>query len=144
MDVITIESIFVGEYAQWLSKQELHTQNWLRHIRFKGERGECALIPNGQGGIAKVIVGVEGAADYWSFGGLPCKLPAGNYGLSGGYSEEQMQQIALAWQLGSYQFTVYKKQQPFEAKLKVPENIQQAVRPVAETIYLVRDLINTP
>ena len=144
MDLILIEPISVEEYSKWLAKQESTIQSWLERTRFRGERGEVALIPNGEGGLKKVIVGIESAGDYWSFGGLPRKLPAGEYRLGGDYSLEQLEQIALAWQLGCYQFKVYKKPQPIEAKLVFPESIQRVVRPLTETIYLVRDLINTP
>ncbi len=52
---------------------------------------------------------------------------------------------ALAWALGTYQFTRYRKATPKAAKLVLPNGVDGAeIASIAEAVFFARDLINTP
>ena len=52
---------------------------------------------------------------------------------------------ALAWILGTYGFTRYKKNTKRDPKLVLPEGVDGAeVTRIAEGVFLARDLVNTP
>src|SRR4029077_9913951 len=52
---------------------------------------------------------------------------------------------ALAWALGAYAFTRYKKPKKIGAKLALPAGVDGAeITRIADHVFLARDLINTP
>ncbi len=53
-------------------------------------------------------------------------------------------EAALGWALGAYRFSRYKKPSRRAAQLVVADDVAQRTAPLAEAIFHVRDLINTP
>ena len=130
----------------WLSGQPASVRAWVTGTGFKGEPGKTALLPGPEGGLARVLVGTEAAADFWAYGGLPASLPAGDYHIDADLDRETATRAALGWALGCYAFTRYKSGNGKTfATLAWPERADRAaVERIATATYLVRDLINTP
>ena len=130
----------------WLSGQPASVRAWVTGTGFKGEPGKTALLPGPDGGLARVLVGTEAAADFWAYGGLPASLPAGAYHIDADLDRETATRAALGWALGCYAFTRYKSGNGKTfATLAWPERADRAaVERTATATYLVRDLINTP
>jgi leucyl aminopeptidase len=140
---IPVSIILQKDFPAWLKKQESHVKNWLESNGFRGESGNTSLIPDVSGKLERVIYCASDMNGFWSVGGLPLTLPEGIYSLD--VAEGDYQRHAIAWGLGAYQFKRYKKPLRKPAVLVLPKKMnQETVLNIVESIYLVRDLINTP
>jgi leucyl aminopeptidase len=144
-DAIPIEPIAEGGLEGWLKAQPAATRNWVAANRFLAKPGQHLLIPDGEGRIGAVALGVAADKDIWSYGGLPMALPEGSYRLPDEMPEAAATAAGLGWALGGYGFTRYKKRERDPARLALPRGADKAaVRREAEAVFLVRDLVNTP
>jgi len=114
---------------------------------FAAKPGACLTLPTADGDIAHVIFGLEDEAsksrDLFRPGQLPGLLPAGTYRFAN--APHDMRLAALAFALGAYRFSRYRKADASEVKLVPPDGIDAAdIARMAEAAYLARDLINTP
>jgi leucyl aminopeptidase len=120
-------------------------RRWAESSGFDGSPGSFALIPDGKGGIARVLAGVREGADPWALAGLPMKLPRARYALGKGPKAISPENAAFAWDLGGYQFTRYKKARRKPAALQLDDSARvRAALEMAQAVRLVRDLVNTP
>jgi leucyl aminopeptidase len=103
------------------------------------------VLPDGKGGIARVVAGVGSGDDPWALAALPKKLPRGRYELGKGPVAVAPQHAAFGWDLGAYEFTRYKKGKRKEAhlQLEASSRVREALGQ-AQAVRLVRDLVNTP
>ena len=87
-----------------------HAKNWVSISKFEAKSGQYCLIPNEQGTLDSVYVGVDSPDDFWAFGGLSKVLPEGDYELQTDlFDQAQCSLIFYAWALGAYTFDRYKK-----------------------------------
>ena len=120
---------------------------WARTNRFAAKQGETLLVPDGQGALACVLLGLgngdAGAPDRLVAGKLPGLLPEGIYRFAGPVPEPRL--TALAWALGAYRFDRYHKSAGADCRLVTPDGADgPEVRLIADGVALARDLINTP
>jgi len=115
-----------------------------RACGFSAEAGSHCLLPDGDGGLAAVLVGAGDAGDPWNLAGLPLLLPAGNSRLDPRGLGLDPLLAGLGWALGSYQFSRYRQPRRAPARLALPVDLLGALQPVVEAVTLVRDLVNTP
>ena len=142
---VVIMPVIKSQLKLWIKSQTQFIQHWVHETAFKAESGEVCLIRDQQGQLKKVLVGLEDDQDFWSFGKLPFLLPEGVYCFEDTDSHAMTSLGCLAWGLGSYQFTAYKKAKRKAAKLLLPAGCDEAfVQNAVSSIYWVRDLINTP
>lgn len=142
-NVVVIQVILKNEWTTWLNKQSKYIKNWLESTNFSGDAGQFSLIPNEAHQLSQVIFTVSDYQQFWSAGSLPLSLPPGDYCFS--MPEEHIENFTIAWGLGAYQFTQYKKSKRQSAKLVLASTIDlHHVVNMVESIYWVRDLINTP
>lgn len=137
-----IHVITPQEFPDWLTKQDAATKNWITDSGFKGEAGNVSVVPDNNGQIALVVCCVNDKKNMWNVGGLPVSLPVGNYQFVN--ADDVYADYAIAWGLGAYQFTRYKKASREPAKLMLPDNLAAQVENIVSSIYTVRELINTP
>jgi len=144
--IIPITPVVIQEFDLWLADQDQRTQNWIRTTEFRAEKGAYCLLSDSEGCVQSVIICVEDCEDFWSFGALPLKLPAACYQINhDNISTAVLERIVMAWGLGSYQFSTYKKPTRQAANLLISDAVNiESVTSLVESIYLVRDLINTP
>lgn len=119
---------------------------WLKAAGFKAQAGELVLIPSSSGAaLGAAVLGLGNGEDSLALANFSEKLPAGTYefddvpkGLGGAEG-------ALAWALGTYAFTRYRKSTRNIVKLVVANTADNAAASrIAEGVFLARDLINTP
>ncbi|MFZ2316145.1 MAG: leucyl aminopeptidase family protein [Gammaproteobacteria bacterium] len=139
-DVIPLVLTTPSTYESWLAQQSKTTQQWLNTSKFRPDVGATRFIPTAEAGVSFVVCCVAEQPSLWRVGHLPLALPAGTYSLD--IEDPLYESYALGWGLGAYQFTRYKKAQRLPAQL-VLANPKQ-IADMVESIYLVRDLINTP
>lgn len=144
-NAIEIEVVSIKDYEKWVGQQSEHLKSWLKVTNFSAKAGDYKIIPDATGNIHKVIFIISPEPFYLSFGSLATFLPDGVYTILGANTTKMIDQIAIAWGLGSYVFNNYKTQKPRDVKLFIPENADfQHILRTCEAIYLVRDLINIP
>ena len=142
---LPIETVTAKGYPDWLKQQDSGAQAWIAASRFRGKAGSHLMIPGPKGNPVRVVVGVEGPEDIWSFGGLPRALPPGAYRLDPEPERQSATLAALGWALGGYRFERYKRSEEKLAELVWPKAVdRKALTRAAEATFLVRDLVNTP
>jgi leucyl aminopeptidase len=139
-EMTPIVLISQNDYPLWLSQQPAATQAWLVNTQFRPEAGAVRLIPDSSGKISQVLCCVADKNHFWNVGHLPFALPEGMYTLG----KAQTIHHAIAWGLGAYQFTRYKKPQRQAAQLNISAEENAQVKSMVEALCHVRDWINTP
>lgn len=143
---IAVIPLTAERLGPWLSTKSPEIQRWLEISQFKGESGQVCLLASSSGELQQVLLGVSSADDFWAFGVLPKKLPKGVYHINNDNNfldAEQYQRAQLGWGLGSYQFNRYVKRDTYPAQLALVDG-DETVKHLTSSIFLVRDLINTP
>ncbi|HET6388670.1 leucyl aminopeptidase family protein [Hyphomicrobium sp.] len=125
---------------------------WLKAQKFSGNAKRSVLIPGSDGKIASVAFGA-GNGDHGEPSGpselltglLSASLPAGTYRIASELAQADL--AALAWSLGAYSFSRYKKNGKTNgdrAKLRFSDPSAERIINTAEAVWLGRDMINTP
>ncbi|BBN83453.1 cytosol aminopeptidase [Pseudoalteromonas sp. A25] len=137
-----IHFILKPQLDNWLKSQPALTQTLVRAT--KTANTKYFLVPQENSEeLAAVICLVDSLDSMWLAGELAKQLPKGVYQLQG--SDEFVEQQALSFVLGAYQFSAYKSMAKVESQLAVADSAMlERVTRCAEAIYLVRDLVNTP
>ncbi len=142
---IRIRPVTAGGLRALLNKEENSFCRWVQRAGFAAKPGTHCIVPDKNNFIQCVLMGVNETPDIWSFAALPALLKEGMCAIEGKYTPAQLEQFALGWQLGTYQFTRYKKSEKTFATLSLPKSCDlRLVGQMAESIFLVRDMINTP
>ncbi len=129
----------------WVKRQAPSVGQWVRASGFTAKAGSVCLVPDGQGGLAQVLAGIEEGLDRWSLAALPASLPKGDYKLAESVDGNEAEAACFAWAIGAYRFQRYKKRDGALARLVWPAGIDRAaIRRTVAALTLARDLINTP
>jgi leucyl aminopeptidase len=112
---------------------------------FEPKSGRHLLVP-GKAGLGGVLFGLEAANDVndpFLPGSLPQLLPDGVYRFANGPHDARL--AALAFALGTYRFTRYRKAEARKISLDLPQSVDRDdLERIVEGVTLARDLINTP
>ncbi len=112
---------------------------------FAPKTGRQLLLP-GKDGLGGVLFGLESGHEPRNLflpGRLSRDLPAGSYRFASEPHDPRLGAIAFA--LGLYRFTRYRKSEAPQVKLELPQSIDgDDLQRIVEAITLARDLINTP
>jgi leucyl aminopeptidase len=144
--VVAVDAKTLAGVARGLGKG---AASWIKASGFAGEAGRFCLLPDAQGQLRAVLVGISRADDIYALSTLPQNLPGGNYRLGNSPQDAlgialDPQRAALSWGLGAYRYTRYRKPAREPAQLVVDRATARAVTSSLEAIYRVRDLVNTP
>jgi leucyl aminopeptidase len=112
---------------------------------FEPKSGHYLALP-GEGGLGGILFGIEAADDAKDLflpGRLSQLLPEGVYGFANDSHDARL--AALAFALGAYRFTRYRKAEARKVKLDLPQSVdREDLERVVEAVTLTRDLVNTP
>jgi len=140
---VPIRLLLQSEYPAWLTKQSAFVKQWLSSNQFLSEPGNISLIPGDSGKLSSVICCISDMNNIWAVGNLPTVLPCGTYFFD--IPRDYYSRFASVWGLGAYQFSRYKKFLKKPAQLYLPKELHpEKINNIVESIYWVRDLINTP
>jgi leucyl aminopeptidase len=114
---------------------------------FAAKPGACLTLPSADGQIAQAVFGLEDETgqyrDLFRPGLLPGLLPPGVYRFANAPHDTRLATLAFA--LGAYRFSRYRKADVSDVKLVPPDGVDAAeITRAAEAATLARDLINTP
>jgi leucyl aminopeptidase len=116
-------------------------------VGFAPDVGDHLLLPAEAGGVAGALFALEKAGESAHNAFLPGKLadvlPAGTWRFALPPPEPRL--AALAFALGRYRFTRYRKVDTKDVRLVLPEGVDgAALKRSIDAVYFVRDLVNTP
>jgi leucyl aminopeptidase len=125
-----------------------HARQFARANGFSAKPGACLTLPADNGEIAQVLFGLDDEdgsfRDPFRPGQLPGLLPPGIYRFAN-VTTRDARLAALAFALGSYRFSRYRKADASEVKLVPPDRVGIAdIVRIAEAAAMARNLINTP
>ena len=115
---------------------------FLRDSGFSASSGSVALVP-GSSGAAGAVLGLGGTAGPHPFGALPYSLPEHGLCRFAG-ALDSADDAVLGFCMGAYRFNSLKSAAGRAPARLVPPAGSDQVLQVAETIWLIRDLINLP
>ena len=143
---VAIEPVTKTGFKDWLKKRRAADRAWIEENGFVAKPGRFIALPSARGGIGTIVLGVHQGPDIWSWGDLSTKLPVGRYRIEGRQTPLQASAAALGWALGSYRFTRYLKpgRKLRRTGLAGGCRSRRASSACATSVFLVRDLINTP
>ena len=139
--VIAVDAKTLPRVARTLGKG---AASWIKASGFGADAGKVCLVPDAQGQLRGVLVGVSRADDIYALSTLPQNLPSGNYCLDQSGLALDSVTAALGWGLGAYRYARYRKPAREPAQLIIDRATMRAVAPQLQAICRVRDLINTP
>jgi leucyl aminopeptidase len=150
-DAVAVHLLFDEDYDAWRTAQPQATQTWLAQTLFRPERHRLALIPEANGRVQAVVLGLGKRGGLleptlWHIAGLPERLPAGHYRIATAMTAAAHTQCAIGWGYGHYRFERYKK--PTVETLRtlivpIEVDIVETQRIVSACTF-TRDLVNTP
>ena len=132
--------------AEVLAALPQHSRGFAQASGFVGRTGQMLALPGDNGAIEAVLFGLEdepARRDLFRPGLLPGFLPPGLYRFANDPHEARLATLAFA--LGSYKFSRYRKAEPHNVRLVPPDGIDITdIMRMAKAATLARDLINTP
>jgi leucyl aminopeptidase len=144
-DAVRVHALCEKDVPGFLEHRQAFVKAFAELSDFKGKAGQVLVVPNTEGAIDRVLLGLGERPEAMSFRVLAAKLPAGDYKIASAPPEIADEQIALAFALGSYRFDRYKKKKDERPRLVAAEGVDvDEVRSIAHACALARDMVNTP
>ena len=129
------------EFESWREALPALARQWVDRLGFTAKPQETLWLPGDDGAPQSVVCGWNGKDELATLGGLPFKLPEGDYALTTPVSDLQV----AGWALGAYRFADYKAPKRPPARLVMPASADAArIERHVAACNLARDLINTP
>jgi leucyl aminopeptidase len=133
-----------AELKHWCAEHPGAGAAWVENSGFSAETGKVLLLPDGSGGLSGAVLGIGDGADPFVTGALPGALPPRTYRFAGKLGSGAGNAV-LGFALGTYRFNRYAGASRAQSRLVLPDDVDgKELSRIAEAIFLVRDLINTP
>jgi len=132
-------------FGKIVARLDKRARAFIKASGYEPKPGRHLMLPSagGMGGVLFAHESKAEGANPFLPGLLPSVLPAGTYRFANSPHDPRL--AALAFALGAYRFTRYRKAQDRAVRLVVPENVDgDDISRIAEGVTLARDLINTP
>ncbi|MBV2142178.1 leucyl aminopeptidase family protein [Falsochrobactrum sp. TDYN1] len=153
VEIVTVKSAnsrpiwFIGKNALDQAGLPQDATLWAKANDFNGEAGRVLILPAKEGAIAGALFGTGGeeksGQSQLLAGKLARALPEGDWHIEG--KPEDAALTTLAFLMGGYSFTRYRKADGKTIRLALPEGVDaKETQAVADAVTLARDLINTP
>ncbi|MBV8799134.1 MAG: leucyl aminopeptidase family protein [Alphaproteobacteria bacterium] len=143
---IPLHAVKADNLKRWLPARRQREADWIRAANFTAKEYVLLLVPNGSGGLASAVLGLGSGHDPLALATFSESLPPGIYALGDTPAEVGGARGALAWVLGTYRFDRYRKKSARQLpKLALPPGINgDEITRIADSVFLARDLVNTP
>ena len=138
---------FIGKNKTEQTALTSDVQAWAKANDFNGESGRILVLPGKDGTIAGALFGTgdddQGGQSQLLAGKLARGLPEGDWHIEN--KPDHADLVTLAFLMGGYSFTRYRKGSDKTIRLAVPAGVNAAeTQHIADAVTLARDLINTP
>ncbi|MGA8169557.1 MAG: leucyl aminopeptidase family protein, partial [Methylocystis sp.] len=146
-DAIPIDFIDSEEWSAGVAGAPERARAFGRACGFEAKPGQSLLAPGADGGLERVLFGVEAKAarsrDPFLAGRLATLLPPGLYRFDRAPADPAT--AALAFLLSSYRFSRYLGPKNERARLCAPEGVDAArIARIVRAVAMGRGLVNTP
>ena len=140
---VALHAVAPSDLKRFLAARSKREAAFLQASGFAAREDELKLVPDAAGGMAFAVLGLGKGGDPLAPALFSEKLPTGIYRYATPPASPAL--ATLAWALGAYRFARYRKKDKPSPKLVVPDGVDGAeVGRIAESVFLARDLINTP
>lgn len=138
--VIPLYLISQSQWEEGIEGLNAAERNCFAVRQFKGKLGDYCFISNADGVVDKAYIGSGSGLQESALAHAPLLLPPGSYQLQ----EKLSQAAAVHWGLAQYRFIAYKNYELQPRQLIVTNEELSDILAMTQSIFLVRDLINTP
>ncbi|HAT1824089.1 leucyl aminopeptidase family protein [Legionella pneumophila] len=138
--VVPVHLISQSQWDEGIENLTPMERNCFSVRQFKGKLGDYCFILNADGVIEKAFIGSGTGNQESALANAALLLPPGNYQFQDKLSRES----GVVWALAQYRFDEYKKYELQPRVLIVEANDMDYILSLANSLFLVRDLINTP
>ncbi len=147
MQAVPILFVTAANFAEATRILDDRAHVFIRATGYEPKPGRHLIVPGPDGKLAAVLFGLETddepVKDLFRPGQLVGLLPPGTYRFANAPHNARL--AALAFALGAYQFTRYRKVDTRNVRLVLPDGVDgEDLTHIAEAVTLCRDLINTP
>ena len=111
---------------------------------FSGAAGQTVLMPDSDGQMETILFGLGDGKNALAVAALAAKLPEGDYKVSTAPKGWPVASTAAGWADGAYRFDRYLVKKAKPPRLVLDETDFHTAQREAESIFLLRDLVNTP
>ena len=137
--------VTAANYAEVREHLSARARAYADAAGFEPKPGQMLALP-GEVALSGILFGIEAAnepKDLFLPGRLPQQLPDGLYRFANDPHDARL--AALAFALGGYRFTRYRKADGHKVSLDLPQRIDRGdLDCIVEAVTLARDLVNTP
>ncbi|HET9717521.1 MAG TPA: leucyl aminopeptidase family protein [Pseudolabrys sp.] len=146
-EAVAIWFVHSSSFDRTLELLGQREREFIAASKFEPKPGRLLLLPGGDGKFAGVLFAIEGPddrdIDRFRPGQLATLLPPGCYRFANSPHDTRL--AALAFAMGSYQFSRYRQTKPYGVQLVLPDGIDgEDLSRIVEGVTLCRDLTNTP
>lgn len=135
-----IQLINDSDFEHTFSQMTEREQQWISHQSLFGKAGDTCMIYGETGQLVKAVMVDKDEDRHLSLAKLVTQLPAGQYRLTHPLTNEEL----LGWGTSQYFFEKYQKKEIEIKQLQVSSEQLAWLDTALTSIFLVRDLINTP
>jgi leucyl aminopeptidase len=144
---VPILFVTAANFDQAIENVDDRERMFVRAAGYEPKPGRYLAVPAADGKLAGILFGLENAdepvKDLFRPGQLSGLLPPGAYRFANAPHDARL--AALAFALGAYQFTRYRKTDARNVRLALPDGVDgDDLTRIVEGVTLARDLINTP
>jgi leucyl aminopeptidase len=144
---VPVTFVTAATWAERRAALDARARAYVEAAGFEPKPGRHILVPGPDGGLSGVLFAIENGddplKDPFRPGALSMLLPEGPYRFAN--EPHDMRLAALAFALGTYRFTRYRKGESKDVRLELPEGVDgDELTRIVEGVFLARDLINTP
>ena len=143
-----------SDFPRWIVKQKKHIQAQVAQHDFNANPTQPCPIINKDGALEMILAGLSNPTYYLDSAHIVAHIQK-NYAnkfinahvfeIDSIHEEDVINKICIGWGLGCYKYDAYKKNQQALPTLVWPRKaIQNEVTATIESVYLLRDLVNTP
>ena len=150
-----IPIILVKNFDEWLKKQNVQTKNFCAQIGFEGQLERALPLRNAKGELESVVITIAATCGVYDVSSVIASIKqslnksllktTSFYFAGETLKGAELNNAHLGWALGCYQFDIYKKGSSESPALLWSSGVDKArVKALAESIFLVRNLVNAP
>jgi leucyl aminopeptidase len=141
---VPIESLDAAALPACRKRLTAAQRHWLQASDFNARAGSVLLLPDADGKLARVLVGVDREEPLWALAALAQSLPEGDYALAAEGVLTDTRLAALGFALGGYRYARYRKAPRAPARLLVAPALLAELLPLLDAATQVRDWVNAP